>query len=156
MKSPDKEPDVTLIQRFIAQRAAFEAAYVSGDWAPLGVFFHEDITYEVMNMPFHCVIKGRASVLSGLERSVERFDKLCIRTVGIDSSIQEEGANVLVHSGMRFERDGAPSTSARLWEIATYRDGLIERIIDIYDPGTGAEFERWMAGWGQGLDPSYV
>lgn len=144
-----------LIQQFVAQREAFEAAYASGDWTPLGAFFQEDITYEVMNMPFHCVIRGRSQVLDGLRRSVERFDKLCIRTVGIGSSILEEGANVLVHSGMRFERAGAPSTAASLWEIATYRDGLIERIMDIYDPGCAAEFEQWMADWGQGLDPRY-
>lgn len=147
---------MTLMERFIAQRGAFEAAYESGDWAPLAAFLHEDITYEVMNMPFHCVIRGRDAVLAGFARSIERFDKLCIRTVGVDSSIHEEGANVLVNGGMRFERDGAPPTSARLWEIATYRDGLIERLLDIYDPGTGPAFERWMATWGQGLDPSYV
>jgi len=147
---------MTLIQRFVSQRGAFEAAYDSGDWASLGAYFHEDITYEVMNMPFHCVIKGREQVLAGLRRSVERFDKLCIRTVGIDSSIREEGANILVHSGLRFERAGAPSTSATLWEISTYRGELIERILDIYDPGCGAEFEQWMTAWGQGLDPRYV
>lgn len=147
---------MTRIQRFVAQRGAFEAAYDSGDWTALGAYFHEDITYEVLNMPFHCVIKGREQVLAGLRLSVERFDKLCIRTVGIDSSIREEGENVLVHGGIRFERTGAPSTSATLWEIATYRDERIERILDIYDPGCGAEFERWMAAWGQGLDPRYL
>lgn len=147
---------MTRIQQFVAQRNAFELAYETGDWAPLGACFHEDITYEVLNMPFHCVIKGRDQVLAGLKVSVERFDKLCIRTVGIDSSVREEGDNVLVHSGIRFERAGAPSTSATLWEIATYRGDLIERILDIYDPGCAAEFEQWMAAWGQGLDPRYV
>lgn len=147
---------MTRIQQFVAQRSAFEAAYETGDWTPLGAYFHEDITYEVLNMPFHCVIKGREQVLAGLRLSVERFDKLCIRTVGIDSSVREEGENVLVHSGIRFERPGAPSTSATLWEIATYRGERIERILDIYDPGCGAEFEQWMTVWGQGLDPRYV
>jgi ketosteroid isomerase-like protein len=147
---------MTRIQQFSAQRGAFETAYESGDWAALGAYFHEDITYEVLNMPFHCVIKGREQVLAGLRLSVERFDKLCIRTVGIDSSIREEGDNVLVHSGIRFERAGAPSTSATLWEIATYRGERIERILDIYDPGCGAEFEQWMSTWGQGLDPRYL
>lgn len=147
---------MTLVQRYAAQRGAFEAAYHTGDWTPLGDFFHEDITYEVMNMPFHCVLRGRAAVLAGLERSVERFDKLCVRTVGIDSAIRQEGNNVLVHSGLRFERDGAPSTSARLWEIATYRDGRIERLVDLYDVAARADFERWMAAWGAGLDPSYA
>jgi ketosteroid isomerase-like protein len=145
-----------LIQQFVAQRVAFEAAYTNNDWAPLSAFLHEDITYEVMNMPFHCVVRGRDEVIAGFKRSVERFDKLCIRTVGIDTSVREEGSNVLVHAGIRFEREGAPSTSAKLWEIATYRDGLIERILDVYDPGCAEKFEQWMAAWGEGLDPRYV
>jgi hypothetical protein len=145
-----------LIQQFAAQRAAFEAAYASNDWSALGAFFHDDITYEVMNMPFNCVIRGRDEVLAGFQRSVDRFDKLCIRTVGIGSTIREEGVNVLVHAGIRFEREGAPATSAKLWEIATYRDGLIERMLDIYDPGCDEEFGRWMTAWGEGLDPRYV
>jgi len=147
---------MTRIQQFVAQRGAFEAAYESGCWTALGAYFHDDITYEVLNMPFHCVIKGREQVLAGLKLSVERFDKLCIRTVGIGSSIREEGDNVLVHSGIRFERPGAPSTSATLWEIATYRGDRIERILDIYDPGCSAEFEQWMSAWGEGLDPRYL
>ena len=106
-------------------------------------------------MPFHCNIEGRIAVLAGFQRSVEHFDKLCIRTVGIGSFIREEGANVLINSGMKFEREGAPPMSVRLWEIATYRGGLIERIVDIYDPGANEEFERWMERWGRGLDPSY-
>lgn len=145
-----------LVQKYAEQRAAFEAAYDNGDWASLGTYFHEDITYEVMNMPFHCVVRGREQTLAALRRSVERFDKLCLRTVGIDSTIRQEGDSVLVHSGMRFERAGAPSTSATLWEIATYRGDRIERILDIYDPGCCATFERWMADWGQGLDPRYL
>ncbi len=99
---------MTRIQQFVAQRNAFELAYETGDWRALGAYFHEDVTYEVLNMPFHCVIKGREQVLAGLKVSVERFDKLCIRTVGIDSAVREEGDNVLVHSGIRFERAGRP------------------------------------------------
>ncbi|MEQ8267873.1 MAG: nuclear transport factor 2 family protein [Parvibaculum sp.] len=147
---------MTLLERFITQRGVFEAAYESGDWAPLGAFFHDDITYEVMNMPFHCVIKGREAVLAGLKMSVERFDKLCVRTVGIDSVAYEEGPNVLIHAGIRFERNGSPSISSQLWEIATYRGDRIERLLDIYDAGACGEFEAWMKSWGQGLDPSYA
>lgn len=145
-----------LIQKFAAQRAAFEAAYASDDWGALQDYFQPDITYEVMNMPFHCCIRGRDNVIAGLRRSVERFDKLCTRTVGIGSTVRQEGSSVLVHAGLRFEREGAPATSAKLWEIATYRDGLIERILDIYDPDCSDAFDQWMAQWGDGLDPSYA
>lgn len=147
---------MNLISRFAAQRSAFELAYENGDWDSVGAFFHDDIVYEVMNMPFHCVVAGRSAVLAGLDRSIERFDKKCKRTVGIGSIVREEGPNVLVDAGIRFEREGAPTLDARLWEIATFRDGLIERILDIYAPGANANFAEWMAKWGEGLDPRYT
>jgi ketosteroid isomerase-like protein len=147
---------MSLIARFMAQRDVFEQAYVNGDWQALAPFFREDVVYEVLNMPFHCVIRGRDAFLAGLQRSVERFDKRCIRTVGIDPSIREEGNNVITYSGMKFERKGAPPVSSRVWEIATYRGDLIERMVDLYDAGSANEFARWMDAWGEGLDPRYV
>lgn len=147
---------MSLIARFVAQRAAFEAAYHNDDWHSVGAFFQSDIVYEVMNMPFHCVVSGRSAVLAGLARSIDRFDKQCRRTVGIGSAVREEGANVLVNTAIRFEREGAPVLEAQLLEVATYRDGLIERIIDVYSPGACAQFAQCMACWGAGLDPRYV
>ena len=147
---------MSLLTLFAAQRGAFETAYIGGDWSSLGAFFTDDVTYEVMNMPFHCVLRGREAVLAGFARSVERFDKLCIRTVGIDAVVREEGPNVLVSAGICFERQGAPPLASRLWEIATYVEGKVERLIDIYDGPDNDRFSRWMEDWGEGLDPRYV
>ncbi len=147
---------MSLIRQFIEQRAAFEKTYEDGNWTRLESYFSENLTYEVMNMPFHCVIRGRRSVIAGLRRSIDGFDRLCLRIVGIGAMVFEEGNNVLVHGGIRFQRGGSPPIESGLWEIATYRDGLIERLIDVYDPGEGAKFERWMAEWGDGLDASYI
>lgn len=143
-------------EKFIEQRRIFELAYEGGSWQPLAPFFHTDVVYEVLNMPFHCRIEGREAVFSGLKRSIERFDKLCIRTVGLGVRLYEEGDNIFTNSGIRFERSGAPVLETRLWEIATYRDGLITRLMDIYDAGEKEKFEAWMAEWGDGLDPNYV
>lgn len=145
-----------LISQFAAQRAAFEAAYKSDDWRPLGEFLDDHISYEVVNMPFHCRVSGREAVLQGFQRSVDRFDRLCRRTVGIDSSIRQEGDKVLVNAGIRFERSGAPLIEVRLWEVASYSDGRMTRLIDIYDRDDRERFEAWMAAWGEGLDPRYV
>lgn len=146
---------MSLIRLFGAQRAAFEQAYADGDWGRLEPFFHKDAVYEVANAPFHCVIAGRAAILAGFQRSIERFDKHCERHVGIGSVVFEEGDNVLVHSGLQFRRGDSPALESKLWEIATYRDGLITRMMDIYDPGDGARFSAWMAQWGDGLDARY-
>lgn len=147
---------MSLLSLFAAQRHAFETAYLGGDWSPLGAFFADDITYEVMNMPFHCVLRGRDAVLGGFARSVERFDKLCTRTVGIDATAREEGGNVLISAGISFGRAGAPTLASRLWEIASYVDGKVVRLIDIYDVPENDRFVRWMDEWGAGLDPTYA
>tara|TARA_R110002110_G_scaffold53165_6_gene153803 strand:- start:347 stop:790 length:444 start_codon:yes stop_codon:yes gene_type:complete len=147
---------MTIIQKFIEQRQVFEAAYENGDWEPLAPYFHEDVVYEVINMPFHCRVEGRSGMIEGLKRSIERFDKLCIRTVGIGAQIFEEGNNVFVHGGIRFQRADAPVLESQLWEIATYQDGRIVRLMDIYEAGDKERFEHWMSEWGEGLDPRYV
>ncbi|MEW6644391.1 MAG: nuclear transport factor 2 family protein [Pseudomonadota bacterium] len=147
---------MSLIERFVAQRGVFEQIYVNGDWQALAPFFESDVVYEVMNMPFHCVIRGRDAFFAGMQRSIEGFDKHCIRTMGIDSRIREEGNNVIVNGGMRFEREGAPPFSCRVWEIATYRGDRIERMVDLYEAGSADDFARWMDAWGEGLDPRYV
>lgn len=147
---------MSLIPLFMAQRRAFEHAYESDDWTSLAPFLAEEIVYEVHNAPFNCRVSGRDAVIAGFRRSLDGFDRKFTRTVGIGTQIREEGCNVLVHSGIRFERPGIPAIETRLWEIATYRDDRITRILDIYDPGADAIFAQWMAEWGEGLDPSYA
>lgn len=110
-------------QQFIEQRAAFEKTYDDGNWTRLEPYFSEGFVYEVMNIPFHCVINGRAAVIAGLRRSIEHFDRLCRRTVGLGPMIFQEGNSVLVHSGIRFQRDDSPPVESCLWKIATYATG---------------------------------
>lgn len=147
---------MTLLSKFAAQHIAFENAYKTGDWDGLRPFFTPDCTYEVMNISFHCVVEGLDAVLHGFDLATKRFDKKCDRTIGIDASIHEEGNRVMIHSGLRFVHNESPPIESRFWEIATYRDGRIHRLLDIYDPGNGERFDRWMATWGKGLDPRYI
>ncbi len=48
---------MTLTEKFIQQRMAFETAYKFGNWGILKPFFTDDMVYEVMNMPFHCKLQ---------------------------------------------------------------------------------------------------
>jgi len=147
---------MSLIEKFVEQRGVFEKAYEKGGWDNLRPYFTPDITYEVMNMSFHCQLKGIDEFIHGLKWSTDRFDKLCKRTVGLNAFVAEEDNRVLVHAGIRFSRDKAPVFETGLWEIATYRDGMIERMIDIYDPREAARFDDWMEKWGVDLDPRYL
>eukprot|EP00439_Symbiodinium_sp_Y106_P088685 s1_g1221.t1 len=147
---------MSLIEKFVEQRGVFETAYENGGWDELRSYFSQDMSYEVMNMSFHCHLNGIDAFIAGLKWSTDRFDKLCQRTVGLNAFVAEEGNTVLVHAGIRFSRPNVPTFETGLWEIATYRDGLIERMIDVYDPREAARFDDWMEKWGVGLDPRYV
>ncbi len=147
---------MTLLAKFAEQHIAFEGAYKSGDWDALRPFFTPDCTYEVMNISFHCVVEGLDAVLDGFDLATRRFDKKCDRTIGIDARIHEEGNRVMIHSGLKFVHNDSPPIESRFWEIATYRNGRIHRLLDIYDPGNGKRFDSWMETWGKDLDPRYV
>jgi len=145
-----------LIEKFAEQRDKFEAAYEKGGWEQLRPYFSPDIVYEVSNISFHCKVQGIENFLSGLERATEGFDKKCVREINTgERMIAQEGDNVIVHSHLRFTRDDSPPMETGLWEIATYENGLITRLIDIYDAGCAERFDAWMENWGQGLDPRY-
>jgi len=152
----EKRENMSLIEKFVEQRGVFEEAYEKGGWDNLRPYFTPDVSYEVMNMSFHCQLNGIDELIFGLKWSTDRFDKLCTRTVGLNSFVAEENNTVLVHADIRFSRGDAPVFETGLWEIATYRDGMIERMIDVYDAGEAARFDDWMTKWGVGLDPRYL
>lgn len=147
---------MTYTHKFIAQRVAFEAAYRSGDWESLRPHFTEDVVYEVMNIQFHCKIQGFDRFITGMDRATSRFDKLCKRQISRDAYIREENSTVLAHTSIRFSRGASPVLETSLWEISTYRDGRIDRMIDLYNPEDAEKFEQWMLNWGDGLDARYV
>ncbi len=147
---------MSLIEKFMEQREMFETAYESGNWQNLRPFFAENVIYEVSNISFHCEVRGIDNFISGLKRATDGFDKLCKREINVgDYMIAQEGNKVLVHSVVRFARDDSPPIESGLWEIASYEDGLITRMIDVYDPGVAEQFSEWMGSWGEGLDPRY-
>lgn len=145
-----------LISRFIEQRSAFEQSYKDDDWSRLVAFYDEDAVYEVMAMPFHCVVKGRTSILNGFQKAVTNFDRHCERTVWDNPKVSVEGTNVVVVSGITMTHGDSPPIHTALTEITTYQDDRIVRMIDLYAPDESAKYEAWMQNWGAGLDPSYV
>lgn len=63
---------------------------------------------------------------------------------------------MLVQDTIRYRRGDSPPLEARLWKIASYENGCIVRLIDLYEPGESAKFTEWMMEWGKDLDASYV
>ncbi len=145
-----------LLRRYGEFRSAFEQTYQDDDWARLEPFLAPEATYEVLGAPFFCVVEGRAAVLAAIQRSVSGFDRHCVRELTSLAPPVEEGNKLLVYGQVSYRRGNEPAIVASLRQIAEYRDGLIVRIQDIYDPGMDERCRRWFAQWGEGLDWSYV
>ncbi len=147
---------MVLLELFKQQRMTFERAIEDETWDALTPFLHPQIRYQVMNMPFHCLLDGRDQVIAGMRRSLDGFDRHCEREVGFDTWATEEGDHVISHGKIRFRRGPSPVLESSLWEVATYRDGQIVHLVDLYDVGEAKKFTAWMQQWGAGLDASYA
>jgi len=145
-----------LISHFIKQRSAFEKSLKDDDWTRLHPYFAEDAIYEVIAMPFHCVLNGRSRILDGFQKSVAGFDRHCNRSVWDNPKVKVEGNTVIVASGISMQYGNSPVIDTALTEITTFEDGRVVRMIDLYAPDESDKYEVWMQKWGGGLDPSYV
>lgn len=63
------------LQRFGEYASEFEKTYEDDDWARLESFFHPDVTYVVSGSTFDCELRGRATVLSGIKKALDGFDR---------------------------------------------------------------------------------
>ena len=148
---------MNLSKRYADYAIAFEATYIDDDWSRISEFFHPDANYEICNMPFHCTMVGRGAIFSGIKRSCDGFDRKCVRKIGSDDSyVKEEAGKVVVFGHISYQRADSPLSKTKLCQIASFEDGRIKRLIDIYNPGESEKLSLWMEKWGEGLDPSYV
>lgn len=147
---------MNITQRFMHYAMAFEQTYSDDSWQRLVPFFHSDASYQILNAPFHCELKGRDAIFVGIKKSLDNFDRKCIRKLSGQSNIREEGNNVIVHGSISYQRDSDPASHSSLSETITYQDGKIIRLQDIYDMGEAEKFEAWMQTYGEGLDASYI
>ncbi len=142
------------LEMFARYATDFEETYLDDNWDRLRPYFHEDASYEVCNMPFFCTLAGRDAVFRGIKKSLDGFDRRCTRSLAAPAVFKAEGSRVLVYGSIRYECEGF-STTASLWEIVSFRDGLIAHIMDIYAPGHDEEYLRWIAQLSAPLDASY-
>ena len=147
---------MNLVTLFLNWAAAFEETYRDDDWSRLEEFLAPDVVHEVQGAPFACVVRGRASVLAAIRRSVNGFDRRCVRTLTPAALPAQEGDAVIVQGTIAYTHGDSPPLVGTVRETATYADGRIVRLVDEYDPASAARARAWLAEWGAGLDWSYV
>jgi len=143
-------------QAFIEYATAFELTYVDDNWSRLAPFFHEDAVYEVRNMPFHCTLQGRDSIFAGMRRALDSFDRRGQRHIGQDADLIVEADRVTVAGYASYRFDHADDITTRLWELISYRENRIARIVDLYHLGEAAQLATWQARNNIGFAMRYV
>ena len=145
-----------LIRAFAEYAVDFERTYVDDDWRRLERHFHGDATYRIENSPFDCVLHGRASLLAGMRRSLNGFDRRCaLRSMRPTAPPEIDGNKVIVRWSGRYAAGTVEALEVSGTETAEYRGQRIASLVDSYQARDVPRFIDWLRRCGLSLDPSY-
>lgn len=133
------------IERFQAYADAFELTYEDDNWQRLEQYFTIDAIY-VPGDGTEAV--GRDKVLEQLRNNVDgldrRFDSRRLQTAPPGS----DGDTVSLSWQLTLSKAGAPDLSATGVEHASFTNGAISRLEDVFDEGVAENVGAWMAEHG--------
>jgi hypothetical protein len=140
---------MSILERFQAYADAFEETYADDDWQRLEEYFTTDAVYAPGD---GTEAAGRDQVLTRLRDGVNgldrRFDSRTLKA----TPPSVEGDTVSLSWQLTLSRAGAPDFIASGVEHATYSDGAISRLEDVFDDGVVEALGEWMAAHGDSLD----
>ena len=113
---------------------AFEVAFDSDEWEPIGEFFAEDATYEA---PRGGRVKGRDAILTQFKASLDQFDRrfpVKRRIEIIESAVVKEDTYLKIPGNIHYSLPGAPSLVFYMEEEAWFRNGRIHKLVDTIPP----------------------
>ena len=139
---------IDLLERFTAQSAAFERAFIDDDWSRLEPYFTPDAIYETLGPGGERWV-GSPAVMAALRRAVNNFDRRCDSRalVTIEGPVRD-GAEVLRQWSCTFTLSGAPDLTIDGSERAVYRGELIELLQEKLTAPSREELGRWVAAHG--------
>ncbi|MEM7364430.1 MAG: nuclear transport factor 2 family protein [Pseudomonadota bacterium] len=126
---------------FEAYFDAFEAAYQDDQWDRLLHFFTDDMVYNNVEGES---LKGRTAAIDYLEASVNASDRKFDSRGLDDVDIVGDGDTVTMAFTVRYQIAGAPDLVISGRETATFRDGRIEQMDDIFHDASLTQFGAWM------------
>lgn len=158
LATPPVEAPSSPLGRYRRYFADFDRCLGDDDWSRLAAHFSADAVYEVIGLPYACVVRGRDAIVAALRRSVHGFDRrLDGRHLAIAGTPQPDGDRLVVGLRGRYEKAGAPPLEFGLREeVCVADDGRIARLADIYEDAAAAGALTWLAAHGAGLDPRYA
>ena len=127
---------------FNAYFDAFEEAYDSNNWEAIAPFFAEDMVYNTAGAETK---RGRTAAIDYLKTDVESLDRrFDSRAFDGNPEITGEGNTVTMVFTVRYQLEGAPDLVITGKEVATFQDGKIRQMDDVFDDEAIAGFGAWM------------
>ncbi|HEY5645169.1 MAG TPA: nuclear transport factor 2 family protein [Pseudomonadales bacterium] len=134
------------IERFQAYAAAFEQTYADDDWQRLAQYFSADAVYAPGD---GTEVAGRNQVLNRLRDGVNGLDRRFDSRTLVATPPTAEGDKVSLSWQLTLRKAGAPDLTATGVEHASYSNGVISRLEDVFDAGTVQGLGDWMAAHGK-------
>jgi hypothetical protein len=137
------------LERFEAYADAFEETYADDNWQRLEAYFTADAVYAPGD---GTEAAGRDQVLGRLRDGLNGLDRRFDARALTATPPSSEGETVSLSWQLTLSKAGAPDLTATGVEHATYADGAISRLEDIFDEGVAESVGEWMAAHGDLLD----
>lgn len=137
------------LEKFQAYAAAFEETYKDDNWQRLEPYFTADAIYAPGD---GSEAVGRDQVLAQLREGVDGLDRLFDSRVLGTTPPSVEGDTVSLSWQLTLSKADVPDLTVTGIEHATYTDGAISHLEDVFDEGTAKSLGGWMAAHEGSLD----
>ena len=139
---------MTNLERFQAYADAFEETYSDDNWQRLEEFFTAGAVYAPGD---GTEAVGRDQVFAQLRAGVNGLDRRFDARTLTATPPTSQGETISLSWQLALHKTGAPELTAAGVEHATYTNGKISRLEDIFDEGTPEGLGMWMAKYGSAL-----
>jgi len=132
---------MSYLEQFQAYAAAFEETYVDNNWPRLEKYFTADAIYAPGD---GTEAVGREQVLAQLREGIDGLDRLFDSRLLSATPPSVEGDTVTLSWQLILSKADVPDLKVTGVEHATYTDGAISHLEDIFDEGTAKILGGWM------------
>lgn len=140
---------MTILEKFQTYADAFEETYADDNWQRLERYFTVDAVYAPGD---GSEAVGRDQVLARLRDGINGLDRRFDARALSAAPPSSEGNTVSLSWQLTLSIAGAPDLTATGVEHATFTDGAISRLEDVFDEGVPEALGAWMAAHGASLE----
>ncbi|MFT5014424.1 MAG: hypothetical protein ACJAX5_002435 [Patiriisocius sp.] len=137
------------LEQFQAYAAAFEETYADDNWQRLEQYFTTDAIYAPGD---GTEAVGREKVLTQLREGIDGLDRLFDSRVLSAAPPSVDGDTVSLAWKLTLSKADVPNLTVTGVEHATYTDGVISHLEDVFDEGTAKILGGWMNAHEESLE----